>query len=147
MDDRPDAERADLRARNFGFVFQDAVLDPTRTVLDNTLETSLYRRVSRQDDMPRAWALLKRFGVAERARHLPGQISGGQAQRIALCRALLGEPRILLADEPTGNLDAVSGDVVVAALTEHARGGGTVVLATHDRRIARQCDQVLEVAS
>jgi len=93
-----DAERSRLRATQFGFVFQDAALDSTRTVLDNVVETALYRGESRTESHVRARELLAQFGVELRATAKPGQVSGGQAQRIALCRALLGNPRIVLAD-------------------------------------------------
>lgn len=87
---------------------------------------------------------MERFGVADRARHRPGEVSGGQAQRIALCRALVKNPAVILADEPTGNLDAESADVVWDALHAAARDGATVVVATHDRaRAAGADDQVL----
>ncbi|QUW20228.1 ATP-binding cassette domain-containing protein [Agrococcus sp. Marseille-Q4369] len=136
-----DGRRARLRADVFGFVSQDAALDATRTVLDNVLETSLYRGQPRAGHTDRAYALLDRFGVSVRADHKPGQISGGQAQRIAVCRALLGDPRILLADEPTGNLDAASSAIVVGALREQANRGAAVVIATHDRDVMAQCDR------
>lgn len=145
VDAGSDADRADLRADVYGFVFQDALLDATRTTLDNALETSLYRGARRFEERMRAMALLEQFGVSERALHRPGQISGGQAQRIALCRALLGNPAVLLADEPTGNLDAGSGRVVVDALRDHARTGAIVIVATHDPRVVDQCDHVVEI--
>jgi len=138
-----DATRARARARLFGFVFQDAALDPHRTVLDNVLEPTLYAGRSRAESLPIAQNLLARFGVALRADAKPGQISGGQAQRIALCRALLGDPPVLLADEPTGNLDAESSAVVFAALREHATRGHVVVVVTHDHHIAAQCDRIV----
>jgi len=137
----PDRTRARLRAQQFGFVFQDAALDATRTVLDNVLETTLYRGESRSETVPVAEGLLERFGVQLRAEAKPGQVSGGQAQRIALCRALLGSPRILLADEPTGNLDPASSDVVVDAFHEHAASGATVIVVTHDPVLVERCDR------
>ena len=140
-----DKERAHLRASKFGFVFQDAALDPTRTVLDNVVETALYRGDDRRTAIRTAHALLERFGVNVRATHRPGQVSGGQAQRIALCRALLGNPQILLADEPTGNLDAASSGVVIAALHEHAASGATVVVATHDPELVGRCHRKIEL--
>lgn len=136
-----DAARAKLRAREFGFVFQDAALDNSRTVLDNVTETALYRREERRDVEPEALALLDRFGVDVPPGRKPGQVSGGQAQRIALCRALLGAPRILLADEPTGNLDPATTRVVIDALCEHAAGGATVVIVTHSPEVAATCDR------
>ncbi len=145
VDQWSDAKRAELRAHSFGFVFQDAALDPARSVLDNVLEGALYRRSPRRVEKPKALALLERFGVAQSALHRPGEISGGQAQRIALCRALLGNPRVLLADEPTGNLDAASGAVVVTALQTLARRGGVVVVATHDDAMVAHCDDVVRL--
>ncbi|MGH8827474.1 MAG: ABC transporter ATP-binding protein [Jiangellaceae bacterium] len=136
-----DRARARLRAHHFGFVFQDAALDPTRTVLDNVVETVLYRRESRRAAIRAAHELMERFGVDIRATHRPGQISGGQAQRIALCRALLGGPPIVLADEPTGNLDPASRDIVLRALRDHADAGACVVVATHDPTVVDTCDR------
>jgi ABC-type lipoprotein export system ATPase subunit len=140
---RSDEDRAALRAGLFGFVFQDAALDASRSVLDNILETALYRGEDRRALTPRAFDLMDRFGVALRAGAKPGQVSGGQAQRIALCRALLGDPRILLADEPTGNLDPSSSDVVVDALHEQANKGAAVVVVTHDPALVIRCDREL----
>ena len=126
-----DRERSHLRAHHFGFIFQDAALDPSRTVLDNVLEGSIYRGDSRTRARRDATALLERFGVVLRSKGKPGQISGGQAQRIALCRALLGSPSFVLADEPTGNLDSSTATAVLDALVERARDGATVIIATH----------------
>lgn len=140
-----DVKRAHFRASLFGFVFQDAALDPTRTVLDNVTESALYRGESRAAARPRATALLEQFGVALRATARPGQVSGGQAQRIALCRALLFSPPILLADEPTGNLDPDSSELVVRALREHASSGAAVVIVTHDPHLVDQCDRSIRL--
>lgn len=136
-----DASRSALRAHRFGFVFQDAALDPTRTVLDNIVETALYRGQRRADVTASAAGLMERLDIAVPAHRRPGQISGGQAQRIALCRALLSRPDVVLADEPTGNLDPVSADAVLLALREHADGGGCVVVVTHDPAVSRWADQ------
>jgi len=135
-----DADRAHLRALKYGFVFQDAALDATRTVLENVTETALYRREARRASEHRARELLERFGVDVPARRKPGQVSGGQAQRIALCRALLNNPRILLADEPTGNLDPTTADIVVQALREHAHAGNAVIVVTHSPEVAAASD-------
>jgi ABC-type lipoprotein export system ATPase subunit len=136
-----DSELSRLRAEYFGFVFQDAALDATRTVLDNVTETALYRGVPRHTMMKTARELLDQFGVDLPPDRKPGQVSGGQAQRIALCRALLHSPSILLADEPTGNLDPASAAVVVDGLREHARNGAAVVVVTHSAEIAASCDR------
>lgn len=147
VDRASDADRARLRAHRFGFVFQDAALDPTRTVLDNVVETALYRREPRRRAAAAAHSLMRRFGVDVRATHRPGQISGGQAQRIALCRALLAAPPVVLADEPTGNLDPATARTVISALREHAATGATVVIASHDPQVVGQCDRHLDLGS
>ena len=136
-----DSERARLRANRFGFVFQDAALDPTRTVLDNVIETALYRGQPRRAAIIRANELLAEFGVELRSTHRPGQVSGGQAQRIALCRALLADPAYILADEPTGNLDPHTRDVVVEAFRRRAQAGTCVIIATHDPTVVTACDR------
>lgn len=136
-----DSVRARLRADQFGFVFQDAALDPSRTVLDNVMEATLYRSSGQGTSAERARELMERFGVALRSNARPGQVSGGQAQRIALCRALLGSPRVLLADEPTGNLDPATADVVLSAMREHAASGAAVIIVTHDPALVARCDR------
>lgn len=138
-----DDVRSRLRADRIGFVFQDAMLDPARSVLDNVLEGVLYAGFDRRESGRRAHALLERFGVEARADHRPGEISGGQAQRVALCRALLKEPDVVLADEPTGNLDAGSAIVVWEALAQAASDGCAVVVATHDPAKAHGVDDLL----
>jgi ABC-type lipoprotein export system ATPase subunit len=147
MDAAPlrDASRASLRASTFGFVFQDAALDATRTVLDNIIETTLYRGEPREPAKRWAHELMEQFGVALRAGAKPGQVSGGQAQRIALCRALLNNPQILLADEPTGNLDPASSDLVINAFHAQAAAGAAVIVVTHDPALVARCDRRIEL--
>lgn len=141
-----DLQRSRLRAARIGFVFQDALLDPSRTVIDNVTEGAIYAGVPRRTAQARAEGLLERFGVLLRADHKPGEVSGGQAQRVAICRALLNQPMLILADEPTGNLDAASAEVVIDALTRAAHAdGATVIIASHDARVIGACDRVLEL--
>lgn len=141
-----DRARSRIRAEHMGFVFQDAALDASRTVIDNVIESSVYTRLSRKAAQARARDLMDRFGVGLQADHRPGEVSGGQAQRVALCRALLGEPDLVLADEPTGNLDSGTSGVVMGALTEYAHDlHRTVIVATHDPSIIAACDQVLKL--
>lgn len=135
-----DVGRSRVRAREIGFVFQDALLDATRSILDNVCDAGLFAGMDRSDQEARAQELLEAFGVDHRSTHRPGEISGGQAQRVALCRALLTRPRVVLGDEPTGNLDAESARVVWAALRAHADSGATVIVATHDERLAATAD-------
>ncbi len=141
----PDAQRARLRARHFGFVFQDHVLDASRSVLDNIVEGSLYRGDDRRSAELAARLLLEKFEVVHRAEARPGQISGGQAQRISLCRALLHHPSILLADEPTGNLDAATASVILDALRQRADEGAVVLIVSHDPVVVGLCDRRIEL--
>jgi ABC-type lipoprotein export system ATPase subunit len=140
-----DAAISRLRADQFGFIFQDAALDTSRTVLDNVIEGALYRNQKRGAVLTEARGLLEVFGVQLRANAKPGQISGGQAQRIALCRALVGAPSIVLADEPTGNLDAEAATLVVETLKNLANTGTTVVIATHDHAVVHRCDREIQL--
>jgi len=141
-----DADRSRLRADSVGFVFQDAILDPSRTVLDNVVEGSVYANASRGDAIERARGLMARFGVDLRETHRPGEVSGGQAQRVALCRAFLNRPNLILADEPTGNLDPAAAEVVTASLAEAAGEGATVVVATHQPELIEAADEVVPLA-
>jgi putative ABC transport system ATP-binding protein len=141
----PDWKRAALRARLMGFVFQDALLDPARSVMDNILEGVQYANIDRRAARDNGLRLLEQFGVDVDPRRRPGQVSGGQAQRVALCRAFVREPQIVLADEPSGNLDDESADVVWNGLHDCADRGAVVIVATHDRVRAEGCDHLLEV--
>ncbi len=142
----PDRARSRLRGERIGFVFQDAALDATRTVVDNVVEGSVYTGMSRRAAVRRARELMDRFGVGLRADHRPGEVSGGQAQRVALCRALLVDPDVILADEPTGNLDVGTAQVVIDALREAAHSEAkTVIVATHDPDVMAACDRVWEL--
>ncbi|MHA6510465.1 ABC transporter ATP-binding protein [Tessaracoccus sp. Y1736] len=141
-----DAQRSTMRARHMGFVFQDAELDPARTVLDSVVEPALYAGHRRRDVIARAGELLGAFGVDARADHLPGQISGGQAQRVALCRALMNRPTILLADEPTGNLDRTNAENVLDRLVGAAKDESVaLIIATHDPFVISRVDRVVEL--
>jgi putative ABC transport system ATP-binding protein len=128
-----------------GFVFQRYHLLPALTVLDNVIAPVLPRR-GRADHAARARELLGAVGLAGRERALPAQLSGGQQQRVAIARALMGEPRLLLADEPTGNLDSTTGGQILDLLLElRDRHGMTVLLATHERAIAARCDRLVRL--
>ncbi len=140
-----DAGRSWLRAHRMGFVFQDAELDATRTVLDNATEGAVYRGQRRSGLAERAAHLLRRFGVEVPVDATPVQVSGGQAARIGLCRALIAAPPLVLADEPTGNLDATSSSLVLDGLTEAAGDGAAVLIATHDRDVTARCDRVIDL--
>lgn len=137
-----DSARSATRATRIGFVFQDAALDPSRTILDAVLEPALYAGTPARSRVQAAGALLERLGLAHRAKHRPGQISGGQAQRVAVARALINDPALILADEPTGNLDRHAATTVLDALRD-ASDSRTVIIATHDPFVLDQVDHVL----
>jgi putative ABC transport system ATP-binding protein len=130
----PAGERSRLRAHTVGFVFQQFHLVPYLSVLENVLAPSLAKPTPGSRE--RAADLIARFGLGQRSRHVPAGLSTGERQRTALARALLNQPRLLLADEPTGNLDDESGEVVLRCLADFARAGGAVLLVTHDTRAA-----------
>jgi ABC-type lipoprotein export system ATPase subunit len=132
--------RASFRAANIGFVFQQFHLISYLTVLDNVLTAAMAIPVP--DAQRRAIEILHHVGLDQRRNHLPAELSTGERQRTALARALLHRPKLLLADEPTGNLDEENGMVVREYLAEHARGGGAVLLVTHDQRAAAYADRV-----
>jgi len=131
-----DEASSDIRNRRIGFVFQSFHLLPRLTVLENVLLPLRFHRAPPADAPGRARALLERVGLGERGDHRPGELSGGQMQRAAIARALLLKPALLLADEPTGNLDSKSAADVLGLIDEVHRGGQTVVLVTHDRDVA-----------
>lgn len=141
----PDRGRSRVRATRVGFVFQDSELDPVRPILASVIEPGLYAGGTPAQLEPRARSLLAQFGLAERADHRPGQISGGQAQRVAVCRALINQPDIVLADEPTGNLDPANAELVIDALRATSRQGHTVVVATHDPTVVASADEVVSL--
>jgi putative ABC transport system ATP-binding protein len=127
---------AALRSRTIGFVFQSYNLLPRTTALDNVATPLLYQGVGRAERARRATAALERLGLADRMLHEPTELSGGQQQRVAVARALVTEPALILADEPTGNLDSRSGADVLALLHELHGAGRTIVLITHDVDVA-----------
>ncbi len=133
-----DDDLARVRGRAIGFVFQSFNLLPRTSALENVATPLLYQGVSRKERHARAQAALERLGLGERVHHEPSELSGGQQQRVAIARALVTEPALILADEPTGNLDSQAGADVIALLHELNASGTTIVLITHDSDVAVQ---------
>ncbi len=148
LDPRSEAHRLELRRRHLGFVFQLHNLTPDLTVAENLRVPALANGMAAGVTRQRVKELAESVGLAHRLDHRIQDISGGERQRTAICRALMNSPRLLLADEPTGSLDEETADTVFALLRHLVQTRGiAVVLATHERRFAEQCDRVLRVRS
>lgn len=144
--DMNDAEVAAFRNRSIGFVFQSHYLLPEFTAAENVAMPALILRRDRKEALKRAAGLLERVGLGERGGHRPGELSGGESQRVALARALMLEPALLLADEPTGNLDPATGEGIHALLREVNRElGVTAVVVTHNEALARSMPRRLRL--
>jgi lipoprotein-releasing system ATP-binding protein len=142
----PDVDLARFRNRKIGFIFQFHHLLPEFTALENTMMPLLISGTSRRESRERAVGILERTGLADRLDHRPGELSGGEAQRVALARALVHQPRVLLADEPTGNLDHRTGESIHGMLQSvHASEALTSIVVTHNERLAALCDRVLHL--
>ena len=141
-----DAALARVRNREIGFIFQTFHLIPDLSVADNVEIPLLYRRMAGSERRKQALAALDRVGLTARIHHFPSQLSGGQQQRVAIARAIVGNPRILLADEPTGNLDSQMGDEVMHILHGLRKDSGTtIVMVTHDPRLAEQTGRTVRL--
>jgi putative ABC transport system ATP-binding protein len=141
-----DGKLARFRNEKLGFVFQSFHLVPDLQVVDNVEIPLLYRKLSGGERRKLAQQALDRVGLASRVHHFPTQLSGGQQQRVAIARAVVGKPRILLADEPTGNLDSAMGEEIMSILHDLNRNDGTtIVMVTHDERFARRTDRIVRL--
>ena len=138
-------DRAHIRNREVGFIFQSFNLIGDLTVFENVELPLTYRGLSAAERKRMANEALEKVSMAHRAKHLPSQLSGGQQQRVAAARALAGRPLILLADEPTGNLDSKNGEAVMTLLDELHRAGTTICMVTHDPRFARHAERTLHL--
>jgi len=139
------AERAKVRNREIGFIFQSFNLIGDLTVYENVELPLVYRGMPAAERKERVAQALERVAMAHRTKHYPSQLSGGQQQRVAVARALVGKPAILLADEPTGNLDSQNGEAVMGLLRELHRDGSTICMVTHDTRFARHAERTVHL--
>ena len=134
-----------VRSERIGFLFQSFNLIPQMSVVENVETALLYSRQPEREWRKRALGLLERLGILDRASHRPGELSGGEAQRAALARALVNDPDLILADEPTGNLDSRTGEEVLELLTHLVDEGRTLVLVTHDKSVSSRAERVVEL--
>jgi len=137
---------SDLRNREIGFIFQNFQLLPRASALDNVALPLVYRGLRLRERRALARRALERVGLAQRAAHKPNELSGGQRQRVSIARALVAEPSLLLADEPTGNLDTVTGRDILALFHELHAAGNTIVVVTHEPAIAGRCPRAIRLS-
>jgi putative ABC transport system ATP-binding protein len=138
-----DAARSRERRERIGFIFQSFNLLPRKSALDNVAVPLMYAGIGRGERQARARTILEQVGLGDRLRHRPSEMSGGQQQRVAIARALVNQPALILADEPTGNLDSRTGLEVLALLRDLHRSGRTIVVVTHDRDVAAIAQRVV----
>jgi putative ABC transport system ATP-binding protein len=140
-----DDELSEIRSQSIGFVFQNFNLIQQLTVLENLDVPMFYLKVPKDERRARAIEMAAKVGLAERLDHRPTQLSGGQQQRVCIARALCNKPLILLADEPTGALDSKTGQAILALFDELVAGGTTIVVVTHDPKVAARCQRVVQL--
>lgn len=140
-----DLELARIRGKRIGFVFQTFNLISRLTALKNVELPMVYQDISKAERLKKTKALLEMFGLGDRAIHKPAELSGGQRQRVAIARALANEPEILLADEPTGNLDSKTGQEIMQIFNKLHREGRTILMVTHDQALAQNCGRIIRL--
>jgi putative ABC transport system ATP-binding protein len=145
VDELDDDGLAQVRSRSIGFVFQSYNLLPRTSALENVAAPLMYQGFSRKDRLRRAQAALDRLGLGDRLDHEPSELSGGQQQRVGIARAIVTEPALILADEPTGNLDSHSGTEVLTLFRDLHALGRTIVLITHDAEVAEAADRSVHI--
>ncbi len=140
-----DRQLSDYRNDHIGFVFQSFNLQGTQTALENVMLPLVFSRMKSKDRKVRAKECLEAVGLGDRLKHKPSQLSGGQRQRVAIARALAVKPSIILADEPTGNLDSARGEEIMRLLKDLNKQGITLIIITHDNSIAKQADRIINI--
>ena len=138
-------ELAEVRNQEIGFVFQTFNLIPRQTALDNVALPLVYAGIGKEERLERAAEVLRSVGLGDRMHHQPNQLSGGQRQRVAIARALVNKPSLILADEPTGNLDSTTSDEILKLFDEIHAAGNTLVVVTHEEDVARQAKRVIRL--
>ncbi|MBU1974666.1 MAG: ABC transporter ATP-binding protein [Nanoarchaeota archaeon] len=139
-----ESDLAQLRGKKVGFVFQQFNLIPTLTALENVILPTIFQNMPEKERLERGEKLLSTFGLGDRMHHKPNELSGGQQQRVAIARALVNDPEIILADEPTGNLDSISGKQVMAMLARlHTEEKKTIILVTHDTDLVKYSEKTV----
>ncbi len=139
-------ELATVRNQKIGFIFQSFNLLDYCSALENVALPLVYRGVSRAERLERAREILEQVGLGDRVGHKPNELSGGQKQRVAVARALVSEPEVILADEPTGNLDSKSGEDVMNLFSKLSDSGKTIIVVTHDQKLAKRMRRVIEIS-
>jgi len=137
-----ESDLAQIRGKRIGFVFQTFNLIPTLTALQNVMLPMMFQNVGKEEREEKAREILKKLGMSHRLSHLPSELSGGERQRVAIARALANNPEVILADEPTGNLDSKTGEEVVQLFLKLNKEGKTIILVTHDLELAKYADKI-----
>mgnify|MGYP000630864623 CR=1 FL=1 len=137
-----ESDLAQIRGKRIGFVFQTFNLIPTLTALQNVMLPMMFQNVGKEEREEKAREILKKLGMSHRLNHLPSELSGGERQRVAIARALANDPEVILADEPTGNLDSKTGEEVVQLFLKLNKEGKTIILVTHDLELAKYADKI-----
>lgn len=141
-----DADLAEIRNKEIGFVFQTFNLLPRLTALENVALPMIYAGFPKQERLDRALEVLEQVGLGDRVKHKPNELSGGQRQRVAIARAMVNRPSIILADEPTGNLDSLTSHDIMGLLEEIHEAGNTIILVTHEEDIARHAHRIVRLS-
>lgn len=145
ISDLGEDELALLRSKKIGFIFQQFNLIPSMNATENVALPMLFRGVNKNERTERAEKILTRVGLGERLHHMPSELSGGQRQRVSIARSLANDPDIILADEPTGNLDSETGESIMDLLTELNEEGKTIIMVTHDENDAEYADRIIKI--
>jgi len=140
-----ESELARIRGKKIGFIFQTFNLIPTLTALENVMLPMMFQEYTKEERLKRGKELLKQVGLSKRANHFPSELSGGERQRVAIARALANGPEVILADEPTGNLDSKTGKQVIEILKNLNKQGKTVIMVTHDLDMAKQAKKIIRL--